>query len=588
VPDARLCLELPVTDMPTSAAPAPGQQPDPNRAYQMFPTLTGADVERVRRFGVPHLAEDGSFLIRAGQKSRGLFLLVKGRVTVTQRDGLGRSVPYHDYEPGEFLAEAGTLYGGSALVDAQCVGDVEGILVVPDQLRALIIAEADLGERIMRALILRRVSLIQAGASGATIIGAANSASVLRLRTFLQRNGQPHHVVNAEDDPVAAQLLVQYGAAAAEAVAVTPGGTVLIDPSETELATALGMIDDRVCERIFDVLVVGAGPAGLSTAVYAASEGLHVAVLDCRSFGGQAGASARIENYLGFPTGISGQALAGRAFIQAQKFGAKMIIPAEAVRLDCSLAESEGVFAVHLADGRRLRSRSLVCASGARYRRPKLGRIEEFEGHGVWYWASGLEAKMCAGCEVVLVGGGNSAGQAAVFLSAHVKKVHMMVRGPGLAASMSRYLIDRIEAASNIQLWTHTELVELEGELPSGLSRVTWRQGGNDGQVHERELRNVFLFVGADPETRWLEGCGVAVDKHGFVLTGTDAVLGADGKVLPGRVPNPFETSVRGAFAVGDVRAGSVKRVGGAIGDGAAAVALIHQHLASLDAKATA
>lgn len=575
-------------DLPTSAAPAPGQQPDPNRAYQMFPTLSGADVERVRRFGEPHRARDGSFLIQAGQKSRGMLLLVKGRVTVTQRDGLGRSKPYHDYEPGEFLAEAGTLFGGSALVDALCVGDVEGILVPPDRLRALIIAEADLGERIMRALILRRVSLIQAGASGATIIGAANSASVLRLQNFLQRNGQPHRVVTAEDDPVAAQLLAQYGAAGAEAVAVTPGGTVLIDPSETALATALGMIDDRVCERVFDVLVVGAGPAGLSTAVYAASEGLQVAVLDCRSFGGQAGASARIENYLGFPTGISGQALAGRAYIQAQKFGARMIIPAEAVRLDCSLAESEGVFAVHLADGRRLRSRSLVCASGARYRRPALDRLEEFEGHGVWYWASGLEDRMCAGSEVVLVGGGNSAGQAAVFLSAHAEKVHMMIRGSGLAASMSRYLIDRIQAAPNIELWTHTELVELDGRLPAGLSRVKWRRGGHDGEVHERELRNVFLFVGADPETRWLEGCGIAVDKTGFVLTGTDAVLGPDGKVLPGRVPNPFETSVRGAFAVGDVRAGSVKRVGGAIGDGAAAVALIHQHLASLDAKATA
>jgi len=440
----------------------------------------------------------------------------------------------------------------------------------------------------MRALILRRVSLIQAGASGATIIGAAGSASVLRLQNFLQRNGQPHHVVTGDDDPVAAALLVQYGAAAAEAVAVTPNGTVLIDPSETALATALGMIDDHVCDGLFDVLVVGAGPAGLSTAVYAASEGLHVAVLDCRSFGGQAGASARIENYLGFPTGISGQALAGRAYIQAQKFGAKMIIPAEAVRLDCSLAETEGIFAVHLADGRRLRSRSLVCASGARYRRPALGRIEEFEGHGVWYWASGLEARMCSGAEVVLVGGGNSAGQAAVFLSAHAAKVHMMIRGSGLAASMSRYLIDRIQAAPNIQLWTNTELVELEGQLPSGLSSVKWRSGGRDGQVHERELRNVFLFVGADPETRWLEGCGVAVDPHGFVLTGTDAVTGPDGRVLPGRVPNPFETSVQGAFAVGDVRAGSVKRVGGAIGDGAAAVALIHQHLAALDAKTTA
>ena len=579
--DAPSCLEPPVDQPPISAAPAPGQQPDANRAYQTFPVLNAADAQRIRRFGEPHHAQDGSYLIQAGQKSRGLFLLVKGRVNVTQRDGLGNTRPYHDYVPGEFLAEAGTLFGGAALVDAQCVGDVEGVLVVPDQLRALIIAEADLGERIMRALILRRVSLIQAGASGATIIGAAGSASVLRLQNFLQRNGQPHHVVTGADDPVAAQLLVQYGAAAAEAVAVTPNGTVLVDPTETALATALGMIDDRVCDGIFDVLVVGAGPAGLSTAVYAASEGLHVAVLDCRSFGGQAGASARIENYLGFPTGISGQALAGRAYIQAQKFGAKMIIPAEAVRLDCSLAESEGIFAVHLADGRRLRSRSLVCASGARYRRPALGRIEEFEGHGVWYWASGLEAKMCTDCEVVLVGGGNSAGQAAVFLSAHASKVHMMVRGSGLAASMSRYLIDRIEAAPNIRLWTNTELVELEGQLPSGLSSVKWRQGGRDGEVHERELRNVFLFVGADPETRWLEGCGVAVDTHGFVLTGTDAVTDKDGRLLRGRVPNPFETSVRGAFAVGDVRAGSVKRVGGAIGDGAAAVALIHQHLAA-------
>jgi len=577
-----------VDQPPTFVAPAPGQQPDPNRAYQMFPVLGAVDIMRVQRFGEARTFADGEFLIQAGNKSRGLFLLVKGRVNVVQRDGLGRTVPYHDYFPGEFLAEAGTLYGGSSLVDAQAVGDVEGFLVVPDQLRALIIAEADLGERIMRALILRRVSLIQAGASGATIIGAEGSASVLRLQTFLRRNGQPHHVVTGEADPVAAQLLVQYGASKADAVAVTPNGTVLVEPTETQLATALGMIDDRVCDGIFDVLIVGAGPAGLSTAVYAASEGLRVAVVDCRAFGGQAGASARIENYLGFPTGISGQALAGRAFIQAQKFGAKMIIPAEVVSLDCSKAESDGVFAIHLADGRRLRGRSLVCASGARYRRPALGRIEEFEGRGVWYWASGLEATMCTDCEIVLVGGGNSAGQAAVFLAAHAAKVYMMVRGPGLAASMSRYLIDRIEATPNIELLTNTELVELSGQLPSGLSSVKWRQGGRDGQVHECELRNVFLFVGADPETRWLEGCGIAVDKSGFVLTGVEAATGANGQVKAGRVPNPFETSIRGAFAVGDVRAGSVKRVGGAIGDGAAAVALIHQHLAALDAKATA
>jgi len=376
---------------PTSVAPAPGQPPDDSRDHQMFPVLSAADLARIRRFGQPWSFAEGDFLIRAGDKSRGLFLLVSGRVQVTQVDGLGHRVPYRTYDAGNFMGEAGTLYGGSSLVDAQALTPVEGFLVVPDQLRALIIAEADLGERMMRALILRRVSLIRAGASGATLIGAAGSASVMRLQNFLQRNGQPHHVVTADEDPLAAALLVQYGAASAEAVAVTPAGGVLVDPSETALATALGMIDDHVCDGVFDVLVVGAGPAGLSTAVYAASEGLHVAVLDCRSFGGQAGASARIENYLGFPTGISGQALAGRAYIQAQKFGAKMNIPSAVVHLDCAQAPAE--FAVQLADGRRLRGRSVVVASGARYRRPALARLEQFEGHGVWYWASALEAQ---------------------------------------------------------------------------------------------------------------------------------------------------------------------------------------------------
>ena len=273
--------------------------------------------------------------------------------------------------------------------------------------------------------------------------------------------------------------------------------------------------------------------------------------------------------------------------MQAQKFGAKMIIPAEAMSLDCSRAESEGVFSVKLADGRTLRSRALVIATGARYRRPDLPCIAEYEGHGVSYWASALEARACADSEVVLVGGGNSAGQAAVFLSDHAKKVHMLIRGDGLAASMSRYLIDRIKAAPNIQLWTHSQLAGLHGELPDGLRLVKWRTGP-DRTPHECASRALFLFVGADPETRWLEGCGVAVCPHGFVRTGIDAITAADGTIKKGRVPNPFETSVRGAFAVGDVRAGSVKRVGGAIGDGAAAVALIHQHLASLDLAAAA
>ena len=562
--------------VPPAMPPAPGQQPDPNRDYQRFPKLSCSDQRRMQRFGTFLKVGAGEYLVRAGQKSRGLFMLTKGHVESLQRDGLGHTAPVRIYEPGDFLAEAGTLYGAPVLVDALALEDCEGWMIPPDQLRALIIAEADLGERIMRALILRRVALIQAGLSGATLIGSAGAPSVMRLQNFLHRNGQPHHVVAVEDDPQAAALVEQYGAAHAEAVAVCPNGTVLVDPTEHELALALGMIDDRVCEGLRDVIIVGAGPAGLSTAVYAASEGLSVAVLDCRAFGGQAGASARIENYLGFPTGISGQALAGRAFLQAQKFGAKMIIPAEAKALDCSKAESHGEFTVHLADGRSLRARSVVIASGARYRRPALPRLNEFEGRGVWYWASALEAKMCADSEVALVGGGNSAGQGAVFLSGYARQVNVLIRGEGLAATMSRYLIDRINATPNIRLWTHTELVELGGEPGGSLETVRWRTR-TTGEEHFRELRNVFLFVGAEPETRWLEGCGVAVDPHGFVLTGSDAIPGCARGARP---PSPFETSVPGAFAVGDVRAGSVKRVGGAIGDGAAAVALIHEHLA--------
>ena len=340
------------------------------------------------------------------------------------------------------------------------------------------------------------------------------------------------------------------------------------------LARCIGMVDTVDHDELFDVAVVGAGPAGLSTAVYAASEGLRVVVLDCRAYGGQAGASARIENYLGFPTGISGGALAGRAYVQAQKFGAELLIPAEAESLDCTRSGPDRELIVRLTDGRRLRTRTVVIASGARYRRPEVPRLSEFEGRGIWYWASALEATMCARTEVVLVGGGNSAGQAAVFLSQHASRVHMLLRGPSLAASMSRYLIDRIEATSNIELRPQTEITRLHGDVAAGgLAAVTWRDH-RAGVEDERPLRNVFLFVGADPETRWLTGCTVEVDSHGFVRTGI-----ALGALRAGYAPAPLESSIPGVFAVGDVRSGSVKRVGGAIGEGAAAVAQIHQYL---------
>jgi thioredoxin reductase (NADPH) len=315
----------------------------------------------------------------------------------------------------------------------------------------------------------------------------------------------------------------------------------------------------------------------LATAVYAASEGLSAVVVDCRAYGGQAGASARIENYLGFPTGISGQALAGRAYVQAQKFGAQMLIPAQAVSLDCTGQQSAGVLSIGLNDGRRLKARAVVVASGARYRRPAVPRLSEFEGRGVWYWASAIEARMCAQTEVALVGGGNSAGQAAVFLAAHAAKVCILVRGPGLAAGMSRYLIDRIEATPNIALLPHTELTALHGDATNGLTGMSWRDR-RDGTEVQRPLRNLFLFVGADPETAWLDGCDVAVDAAGFVLTGSAAVAARGTSPW---TPAPLESSVPRLFAVGDVRAGSVKRVGGAIGEGAAAVAQIHAALAA-------
>ncbi len=552
--------------------------PDNSRRHQMFPVLAAADIARMQRFGKVLRFKRGDRLFAAGEPGPGMFVVLKGRLDVSQRDGMGHVAPVVQHGPGEFSAEVGQLSGGVALVDGHAGEDVETLLIPPEQLRALIIAEADLGERLVRALILRRVALIEAGASGPVLIGQPQSAAVIRLQGFLSRNGEPHQVMDIGKDADAAALLAQYAEGAADMLAVCPNGTVLLNPSEGELARCIGMVDTADHDELFDLIVVGAGPAGLATAVYAASEGLHVLVLDCRAYGGQAGASARIENYLGFPTGISGQALAGRAYVQAQKFGVEMLIPAQAQSLDCSHMATQGELQLTLSDGRRLRSRAMVVASGARYRRPAVPRLSDFEGRGVWYWASALEAKMCSQAEVALVGGGNSAGQAAVFLSQHAAKVNVLVRGPSLAASMSRYLIDRIEAAPNIELLPHTELTALHGEPDTGLTGVSWRNRQHGGEQHTG-LRNLFLFVGAEPETEWLRDCGVAIDGQGFVLTGDKVV-----SHQPGHTPAPLETSIPGVFAVGDVRSGSVKRVGGAIGEGAAAVAMIHKHLAAAGA----
>jgi thioredoxin reductase (NADPH) len=541
------------------------------RREQTFPALTSQEIARMRRFGELRHYKDGEKLFETGKPGLGMFVILSGHVAITQRDGLGHVAPVIDQGPGQFLAETGALSGRVALVDADAEGDVETLLIPPERLRALLVAEADLGERIMRALILRRVNLIQGGVGGPVLIGPSNSVGVVRLQRFLTRNGFPHHLLDPERDNDAAELIARYSPSPTDwPLVVSVDGTVLRNPGESELARAVGMIGGPAGNKTYDVAIVGCGPAGLATAVYAASEGLSVAVLDARSFGGQAGASARIENYLGFPTGISGQALAGRAFSQAQKFGAEMMIPIGAKALDC--ARTDGAFVLTLDGDDTLRSRAVVVASGARYRRPDIENLETFEGRGVWYWASPIEARLCAEQEIVLVGGGNSAGQAAVFLSGHARKVYMVIRGGGLGASMSRYLIERIEATPNIELMFNTEVVALEGTAEQSLERVRWRSrlSGEDSTL---EIRNLFLFVGADPATGWLDGCGVTVDRGGFVVTG------AQSEQNQGRPVPPLETSVPGVFAVGDVRSGSVKRVGGAIGEGAQVVAALHGFL---------
>jgi thioredoxin reductase (NADPH) len=541
------------------------------RYEQTFPTLTADEIVRIRRFGEVRNFNDGEALFETGKVGPGMFVLLSGHVEITRRDGLGRVTPIIEHGPGQFLAELGQLSGRNALVDGNADGEVETLLIPPERLRALLIAEADLGERIMRALILRRVSLIRGGAGGPVLIGQSNSAGVVRLQGFLTRNGYPHQLLDPVTDGEAAAFIARHSPMESDfPLVVTTDGTVLRNPRESELARAMGMVRALQKDKVYDVAVVGSGPAGLSTAVYAASEGLSVAVCDTRSFGGQAGASARIENYLGFPTGISGHALTARAFNQAQKFGAEIMIPVEVHALDCS--RPDGSFGLKLENGDVLRARSVVVASGARYRRPEIENLSDFEGRGVWYWASPIEARLCAQQEVVLVGGGNSAGQAAVFLSGHARKVHMVIRGGGLGASMSRYLIERIEAAPNIELMFNAEVTGLQGGQDGSLTRVRWRSrlSGEDSLL---DVRNLFLFVGADPATGWLEGCGVVVDRAGFVVTG------APDKNSEARIASPLETSVPGVFAVGDVRSGSVKRVGGAIGEGAQVVAALHGYL---------
>jgi len=537
------------------------------RGAQMFPRLGDEEVARLARFGEPRSYRAGEAVAVVGEAGSGLFLVLSGRIEVSREEG-GRAESIVTHERGNFMGELSGLSGRPYLVNAIALTDAEVVAIAPERLRALLIAEADLGERIMRALILRRMGLIETGA-GPIIVGAEANADVLRLTNFLRRNGHPYRQVDPENDTCAQTLVERFQIAPEQLpIVLCLQGQLLRNPSEDQLARCVGLVGTLDPDRLYDAVVIGAGPAGLATSVYAASEGLSVLTIDCRSFGGQAGASARIENYLGFPTGISGMALMGRAFNQAQKFGAEMAIPDEAVKLECGNDPCH----LSLATGERVTARCVVLATGARYRRLEVDGLDQFEGSSVHYWASPLEADLCADEEVVLVGGGNSAGQATVFLAGRARRVTLIARRP-LSQTMSQYLIERIEAQPNIDVVIGCEIAELRG-ADEMLEEVSWRDRSS-GTLTRRPARYLFSFIGAEPNTDWLRSSGIKLDERGFVLTGEE--VGAD---------FPLETSRRGVFAVGDVRASSVKRVAASVGDGAQVVAAIHAYLARWEREA--
>jgi thioredoxin reductase (NADPH) len=536
------------------------------RRDQIFLALTPAEIERMRRFGEYRHYDAGQALFKIGERGHGLFVILTGSIDLIRDDEKDGRKTFNSPGPGSMIGELAQLAGRPPLVDGYAREPVCALHIPPERLRALLIAEAELGERIMRALILRRVGILEKGTGGPIIVGQVGDGDALRLKGFLSRNGHPYQWVNPDEDAEAKALIERFHVDPGQLpIVLCPGGQLLRNPSELELARCIGMVGPIDPDHLYDVAIVGAGPAGLAAAVYAASEGLAAIVLDCRAFGGQAGASSRIENYLGFPTGISGMALMARAYTQAQKFGVETSIPAEVTCLEPE--KGDGRIVLRLSDGQRVSTRSIILACGAQYRRLMVENLDLFEAASVHYWASPLEGKLCAGQEVALVGGGNSAGQAAVYLAGKVEKVWLLVRGDDLASSMSSYLVERIAGLPNVEIVTRAEIIGVDGS-EGQLGAVRWRRRGSDEEVR-REIRHLFLFIGAAPNTEWLKDSGVALDAKGFVLTGADAG--------PGR--RSLETSRRGVYAIGDVRATSIKRVAAAVGEGAQVVAALHEFL---------
>jgi thioredoxin reductase (NADPH) len=543
------------------------------RHAQMFPALTDAQVARVRRFATEKTFEAGALVWEQGDYGIPFYVVLEGEMAIVHPRGAEED-PITVHRRHQFTGEVDLLTDRRSIVRSRAQTALRVLCVERKDVRALIQSDGDLSEVMMRAFILRRVGLLSAGFSEVVVIGSLRSAATLRIQAFLTRNGHPFHYVDVDRDNDVMALLEQFHVTANDVpVVICRGELVLKNPNEVEVAECLGFNRAIDLDVVRDVVICGAGPSGLAAAVYAASEGLDVLVVEASAPGGQAGSSSKIENYLGFPTGISGQALAGRAFTQAEKFGARFAVARGAVRLHCD----DVPYGVELAGGAIVRARAVIVATGVEYRKLEVPNLARFEGVGVYYAATHIESQLCDEEESIVVGGGNSAGQAATFLARRSKHVHMLIRGPNLAASMSHYLIRRIEEAPNITLHRQTQITALEGD--GHLERVTWRDEAK-GEVSTHSIRHVFSMVGAKPNTDWLHGC-LSTDDKGFVATGADLpkeVLATPRWKLP-RSPHSFETSRPRVFAVGDVRSGSVKRVASAVGEGSVCVQFLHRVL---------
>jgi thioredoxin reductase (NADPH) len=562
------------SDTLTDGAPAEAVNPtDPyERRAQTFPKLTEQQVERAAEFGVVQALPRGTVLFDRGDRTVDFFIVLEGTIEIYEPKPSGPTA-FTTLGPRQFTGELDLFSDRENLVGGRMATIGRVIRTRRAQFRRLLVAEPDIAEIVMRAFILRRVGILEHEQAASTLIGSRTSGDTLRIHRFLERNGYPVRPLDPDVSQEGRDMLAERGLGLDDLpVVITAYAQVLKNPSNRELAVAVGLVERLDADAVFDVAVVGAGPAGLAAAVYSASEGLSTLVLEAEAPGGQAGTSSKIENYLGFPTGISGQALAGRAQVQAQKFGARLAVPRRVVRLTCNARP----YALELDDGERVHARTVVIATGAHYRKLALENFDRFEGYGIHYAATAMEAALCEREEVVVVGGGNSAGQAAVFLSHHASRVHVLVRSVGLAASMSDYLIGRIAAAKNIVLHTETEISRLDGKRH--LEQVTWRNR-RTGAQEDRAISNVFLMLGAMPNTEWLRDC-VRLDEAGFVRCG--AAFEARGDWQTDRLPYALETSRRGVFAVGDVRSGSIKRVASSVGEGSIVVSAIHSVLSEM------